>query len=578
MRYLWVEDFNDDNSITSDELKKRFKDFFDFKDDKLIIKSDLLDAIKFMENKNSLYEVDSFLIDIRFPTCKKDIDQEAIYQEYFNEIVTREFFDDKKNDATGILFYLLLIFRYQIEQKKIAFISANINSGNGKINLIQNLVEIIEKSRLEKLSDEDKINYRSSERSLGLKLKFTKETKPWKTFISNDNIIQKIDINELLNTIKALPLNYYERIYSNEKSEKIDKFVGSLASQSKYNDVKRKFDMIGLMMPAAFEKPKFGNERIKKRYAFLAWEKELYKEPYNAIRSNVLEMCIILINALGQESSDSLYSNFLKLLTGSHNYYDNQFFIRYLEDFMSIFTINGAENIKMNCKRILKEMSALWEASVIPKYSKSKKLLNNEEIKRNGKEDGKYFVHYDSCYCACHATMKIMRNWTGHQGIKDIKIEDIGLFFIICMRGIFDIDRLSDNNYKIYENKLLEVFKYDDKIKVNIDDKKSLEYFKNLNALTVKQKLREETNDDMRIEIYNSISGLGCSKSEIRERVSIDDIYILLYHLMKQGNGCYGFYIDIVNSVTYRAWQNWEDRYDDRFEDLYGYKEIRLKK
>ena len=79
MRYLWIEDFND-GSFVEDELKERLENFFDLKNDKLIVKKDLSSAILFLEEKENLHEIDAFLIDIRFPEGKI----EKLYEKYFS--------------------------------------------------------------------------------------------------------------------------------------------------------------------------------------------------------------------------------------------------------------------------------------------------------------------------------------------------------------------------------------------------------------------------------------------------------------------------------------------------------------
>ena len=143
MRYLWVEDFNDndDNDIET-ELKARLMNFFDLHDDKVIVKKTLSSAIAFLEDKDNLAQIDAVLIDIRFPKG----DEDELYSRYFSDIVTQKFYDDNIEDASGILLYLLLVFRYHISQQKMAFVSANISSDNHKQEIIQNMIKIIAKT------------------------------------------------------------------------------------------------------------------------------------------------------------------------------------------------------------------------------------------------------------------------------------------------------------------------------------------------------------------------------------------------------------------------------------------------
>ncbi|HBA03478.1 MAG TPA: hypothetical protein DCW51_05690, partial [Clostridium sp.] len=71
------------------------------------------------------------------------------------------------------------------------------------------------------------------------------------------------------------------------------------------------------------------------------------------------------------------------------------------------------------------------------------------------------------------------------------------------------------------------------KIKVNVIDdiNESLNFFCDLNNAT-------KSGDNSSKEIYDKISGLGHSKSQIRREVSMDEIYMLFYHTISLGN-CY---------------------------------------
>lgn len=564
MRYLWVEDFNDnDNHLnqTVEELEERFRDFFDLNNDKIIIKKDLSSAIEFLEKKDNLYEVDAFLIDIRFPKGNT----ETLYQEYFRDIVTIDFFTQNIDDASGIMLYLLLVFRYRISQKKMAFISANISSNNDKLKIIQDMIEIIVKSKYKDLSADDRISYRTLERNLGKNiLNISSKEKEWETFVIGEEVNDNVDVDELLEDIRVLPFKYTDQFELSDNNAMPD----LSNAQVKYNHVKEQFDKIGFAMPSAFEKPRMG-EKADKRYTFLKWESEIYQDSYNAVRSNVLEMLIIMINYLEQnDKSLNLFSDFLKLLTCNNDekkYYDTTFFVKYLSNIKGIFTIDCAENLETLCERAIKEITALWEAAALPKYEKQAVVKRSGCMIKNKDTNWKpQYMHSDGCYFACHATMKITRNWIGHQGIKNIFIRDVGFVFLICMRGIFNINELSSeikDTYKACENSLLALFKIEGNV---IDDiNESLNFFCELNNAT-------KSGDNSSIEIYDKISGLGHSKSKIRREVSMDEIYMLFYHTMSL-NECYDEYKYIVKCIKSRTWENWKNRYNDRFKK---YKEL----
>lgn len=558
MRYLWVEDFND-GSETELELKQRFKDFFDLQNDKLLIKKDLSSTIEFLEDSNNMHKIDAILIDIRFPQGST----EDIYDKYFNGIVTREFYNKNIEDASGIMLYLLLIFRYHISQRKMAFISANIGNNNMKLKTLQDMIEIIIKSNYKNLSLEDKKSYRTLERAMGigiLDLKSSDE-KTWDTFISKEDNIENINKDKLLEQLRALPQLYKEKF---NKESNINRDENDSSAKEKYNYVKVQFEKIGFVMPAAFEKPKLG-EKVEKRYVFLEWKNELYKVLYNAVRSNILEMCILLRTFLQRisKNQNDIYCDFLRLLNCNEEEkknYDNLYFEKYINDLEDLFVFCGSENISDNCSLVLKEISGLWEASMLPSYNN---CVSGE--KRGGKIEYdenrrvKVFLHSDSCFYACHATMKIVRNWVGHQGINGVNMLDVGFVFVVNMRGIFNIEMLPSDlkkEYIKYEDKLMDIFKNDKNVREDITE--SLEYFRKLNDATKKGKNNSN-------EIYDRISGLGHAKSAIRRDVSMDEIYMLFYNTISKKED-YGTYHNIVSKIKTRTWENWKDRYNSRFE------------
>jgi hypothetical protein len=153
--------------------------------------------------------------------------------------------------------------------------------------------------------------------------------------------------------------------------------------------------------------------------------------------------------------------------------------------------------------------------------------------------------------------LKLIRNWTGHQGIKNINIIDVGLIFLLNMRGIFDIDTIQEkylHKYKECEDNILSLYEVDTEVKVEI--KESLEYFSKLNNDTKK-------GANLSREIYDKISGLGHFKSEIRREVSMDEIYMLLYHILSQSSD--GIFGEIKERIKIRTWENWRERYGKRF-------------
>lgn len=560
MRYLWVEDFND-GSETGDELKEHLVNFFDLQDDKLVIKNDLSTAIDYLENRDNFSDIDAILIDIRFPLgSNKDI-----YEKYFKDIVTLKFYENNIDSASGIMLYLLLVFRYHFSQKKMAFVSANIGNSNQKLAVLQDMVEIIVKSKYEELSYNEKKEYRTLERNLGSEiLNISSKEKSWKTFISNEDVLQTIDKEELIKTLQLLPQAFAEKF----EVEEVGKETKN-KSMIQYQLVKNQFEKIGFVMPVAFEKPKIG-EKSGKKYSFIQWEYELYSNPYISVRSNVLEMLNILEGEITDNfAKNGLVKSFLSLLTcnlDELSYYDADFFLSYIRDMKALFGIEKFDDSEYNCSLILKEMSGLWEASSIPFYDNEKesgKYSYNKKIYVKDDKNGTYFCYNENQLYACHATMKIARNWIGHQGIMNINILDIGFLMIINLRGIFEIEKMSGElriKYIEYEKKIMDSI--NSGVAVEVELEKSLEYFCDLNNKTNETKGKGNSR-----EIYDRISGLGHLNSKIRRMVNMDEIYMLFYHAISKEKITNNELKNLVESVKGRTWDKWKERYNKRFKE-----------
>ena len=534
MRYLWVEDFNDEgNSSTGEELEIRLKEFFDLNDDKVIVRKTLSSAIDFLENDESLEEIDAILIDIRFP--EENI--KDLYSLYFQDIMTLEFYSTNMEYASGIMLYLLLVFRYNISHKKMAFISANISS-NANLKKLNDMIEIILKYKFADVTDKDIARYNTLEINLGKDiLKISSAEKEWQTFIVDNKIDENVDLDELLGKIRALSSKdqFKDEYKNNDENSDIS------GVKAKYNDVKEQFNKIGFAMPEAFEKPA-QTEKIDKRYLFTAWEANVYSSDYNAIRSNIQEMCNILIKYLrSNEFSNEIYSNFCGLFINKddeNEFYEKQFFVEYLKGVKRVFPINRIESEKACCDRALREIATIWESSCKPKCK--------------------------SDFYVCHAVMKLTRNWTSHQGITNVELRDVGLLFLLSMRGIFDIEILSEKykeEYDKYEKKILLMYE----ICHDIDDKikESFEYFSNLNIETIPEEIRKNNKNP---SMYDFISGIGNSKNKAGREVYIDELYMLIYHILYKG--CNGIYVEIKERIKYRTWYEWQERYDKRFREF----------
>lgn len=568
MRYLWVEDFNDEgNADNSDELREHLIDFFDLEEDKLIIKNDLLSAITFLEESDNLSLIDAILLDIRFPEGRDS----NIFNRFFKGIVTEEFYKNNINDASGILLYLLLIFRYHISQKKIAFISANIESDSKASKIISEMKELIIKSKHEQLIESDKKEYITNERTLGTKiLHIEKKNKTWDTFISKDDNVQNIDRDKLINCLDGILESINKGLSIDSKNDNGAKDNIPNVSLMQYLYVKDKFEEIGFAMPSAFEKKGQGEKR-NRRYLFLQWEEDLYNNEYIAIRSNVLGLLNILDNEISKNYNQEIVSRYLDILSCRKDElkcYDSNYFLSYIRDIKRLFDFCKDIESVSKCSLFLKEISSVWEASTKPLYkecSETGRVIKNDNgCKIN--ENGGWYNHQDNLYYTVHATMKLVRNWIGHQGIRNLNFYDVGFLMIINLRGLFDISKLSDEGqlkYSEFEKKLMDLINFGSiSIDIRSELKDSFDYFCRLNMKTNPGKNFNST------KIFDRISGLGHEKSQIRLNVCMDEIYMLFYHSICKDD--FGDYKDLVHAIEYRTWKDWRERYNKRFGEIYS--------
>ena len=100
MRFLWVEDFNEDKGDRA-ALETRWKEYFGL--DEVIIKEDLKSALEYLDDRENFADFDGVLLDIRFPSGG-----EGIYEQYFSGIITPKLYRDYLEEGTGILLYLAL--------------------------------------------------------------------------------------------------------------------------------------------------------------------------------------------------------------------------------------------------------------------------------------------------------------------------------------------------------------------------------------------------------------------------------------------------------------------------------------
>lgn len=552
MRYFWAEDFNEDKDVAG-KLEEKFRSYFDLPVDKTINKKDLNSMISYLEEKKNFRKIDAFLVDIRFPVSESDTEKvkKEIYDKYYKEFITLDMYKYNIDEAPGLLLYLLLVFRYHVPLTKIVFISAHISDDNDLLQHLNDMKEFMYKKLVTNLLDSSDVEkYRGCANQLVDPLKYhvfkDKSEVAWMS-------INNPDANDVIKRLNQLKLDYPD--YFKPISD------GTL---QQYKLLSEQFSDMGLSMPLAFEKPKPSGVEIDKKYSFIYWEKMSDLEQYNAVRSAIQEMSLILIEKLEKK----MYNDFIKILTCEEyeiETYDDIFFKNYLEQIMDLLPLECSSDEEALSAIVVKEIASVWENVSLPRYTEGEAFNKKSGKKQKNCRNKWEYYHKDPCFYASHSAMKIIRNWSGHQGIKGIGIIDLGWIFVICMRGIFDLEELADRKeeYIQYERRILSLLKKEEHVVADVISSKK--YFAKLNEVTIAPK--KVMSDD----IYERISGLGNTGSKIRLEVSMDEIYMLYYHAILKGlskvqERYYKFeYEYICESIKARTWYDWKERYNKRF-------------
>ena len=305
MRYLWVEDFGEDSEDQEDK-QDEWEQYFGIEDN--ILKNSLEDALSFLDNLENHIKFDAVLLDIRFPVLSDNsiIDEIGIYNTYFSKIITEDMFqkyassDVMKDASSGILLFLALVFRYGYSWNNIAFISANIDDED--LSAITSLKELLIKVKYgEQLSGREKSLYKTRYRDL---------------FSDNDGIATKkiglIEETLRIITCDNLSCDLEQDVYNNEIKklstiqEKINGGVPEIKKEGlKYCSVRNQFEMIGLKMPPAFEKP--NDESLQICWLFKEW-KDTRCDNLAITKRLVIDMCDLL-----KDNIEGNVDSFLKM-------------------------------------------------------------------------------------------------------------------------------------------------------------------------------------------------------------------------------------------------------------------------
>ena len=537
MRFLWVEDFNEDKGDRT-ALEARWKEYFGL--DEVIIKEDLKSALEYLDDRENFADFDGVLLDIRFP-----LGGEGIYEKYFSEIVTKKMYGDYLENGTGILLYLALALRYSYNQERIAFVSGNVDEGKN-MRPLTDMVNLLIKFQHEPLSDIDWEDYRSQEEILAtFNLETVKSRKvpyledgtiDWDTASAElwDNLKDQNSADRILDRLSVV-----QREIRNESDGR--KGSGSL----KYSSVCRQFNDCGLVLPRAFEKPY--KDQDEKSWSFYEWKQGI-ETPYYVIRSGLIGMCRILrenfISAQGEEYAHGLTDPFWRRAQLG--------WWKYLWRKTNEEETDGGPSKE----QFIQEHRAAWDRemcelltsvpAMLPAMSASAgaATLNTQaeaavrEILRyvDGMGDIKPEPRTRDLD-ACCLTMKLARNWTSHQGIRDMTIENCGFLLALCLRGYFDISGLPERSRRDYlarEESLLKLLGPGaDMPERNVIIELLAQSFDQL--LAKNKAVYESGRSGKDTPVYKIISGIGHQESKCRETVSMDEIYLLFWQLMFRG-------------------------------------------
>lgn len=537
MRFLWVEDFNEDKGDRA-ALEARWKEYFGL--DEVIIKEDLKSALEYLDDRENFADFDGVLLDIRFPSGG-----EGIYEKYFSEIVTKKMYGDYLENGTGILLYLALALRYSYNQERIAFVSGNVDEGKN-MRPLTDMVNLLIKFQHEPLSDIDWEDYRSQEEILATfyleKIKSRKMpyledgTIDWDTASAElwDNLKDQNSADRILDRLSEV-----QREIRNDSDGR--KESGSL----KYSSVCRQFNDCGLVLPRAFEKPY--KDQDEKSWSFYEWKQGI-ETPYYVIRSGLIGMCRILrenfISAQGEEYVSGLTDPFWRRAQLG--------WWKYLWRKTNEDETDGGPSKE----QFIQEHRAAWDRemcellisvpAMLPAMSASAgaATLNTQaeaavrEILRyvDGMGDLKPEPRTRDLD-ACCLTMKLARNWTSHQGIRGMTIENCGFLLALCLRGYFDISGLPERSRRDYlarEESLLKLLGPGaDMPERNVIIELLAQSFDQL--LAKNKAVYEAGRSGKDTPVYKIISGIGHQESKCRETVSMDEIYLLFWQLMFRG-------------------------------------------
>ena len=515
MRYLWIEDFDGGKSGRT-EIKRELERYFQLKEN---INLDTLEkALEFLDVPFNWNLFDAVLIDIRFKVCEKEQDESTIYEKYFSSFLTKEKYDyytykiegDANTASSGVLLYLALIHKYNYNQNRIAFISANVDDVSDRLFDINNMREYILKAKYGQLEELDKEEFSILNQNifeLYMKEMNLEEEEANRCFsIPEENDIDWKNLDKLESQVDDVENQLRAVLKKNYKGENND---------LKYNSVKREFENVGLKVPIAFEKPSGYYNKSDISWRFKNWVEQRLSVDYYRLRESILPICINIKKLLEEdfESKAKMPYNNLIERDRAGDVKDRTMDVKdMLSKIVELFPGNvWIENKNSFYSRIIRECVSLCDG--IPK-----EMVRGVEASAEA------------------AVLKIVRNWMSHQGIKNIEAYDVAFIFYVLVVAFFQYDdKYEGDNYvdkakklvlKLDSRKQIKPYNITEQIEkmvniVKVRHKEAYERFQEKGGQAKDYRYSENAS------IYDAISAIGHQNSDLRETVSIEYIDLL---------------------------------------------------
>lgn len=532
MRYLWIEDFDGGKSGRT-EIKAKLEKYFQI-ENKNINLCTLEKALEFLDDPENWEKFDVVLIDIRFKVAETEEREEKIYKSYFSSFLTNEKYKeyiyriggDVNSASAGVLIYLALVHKYNFNEERIAFISANVDNNSLDLAQINNMKELALKAKYESLNEKEKVYFSGLNNEVFEKYKEIK-------------CLDEDEANELFVIPPSDKIDWSKPEVLYEQIEKVSKEIqckikSSVADKEnlKYNSVKQEFERVGLKVPRAFEKPT-GETKSEISWQFKTWVDGIDSDYYK-LRAVILKSCLHVKELLNKGAVKYMpyrkmvrkyYSDKAGYTTEIENLSANMA-VNMITKIVELFPINEwTKNNESFYTRVIKECVSLSDFIELKK--------GENEIREVGKE-----------------TLKLVRNWTSHQGINNISSFDVAYVYMMMLRVFFYSDECMDDIASL-ENLLVELstiesetLNYEEKDYDNIVEclenkarkihKDAYRRFTRREDEKVIQKEKRRYRYDENAVMYDIVSGIGNQNSDVRDRVCMDYVYLVYLSRLKE--------------------------------------------